>query len=429
MVSASADTTPRVSSQGVLIVAADGTVTVSPTAELPGDATAGTTRLAVLHRRTHRADGAFVEHRHSHRSGRVRRGLRQGRLPLWRRADAGPPACLGLAARGRPNSNRRLEVEGSGDRRNARGRTEARRRSAGARRLGHPHRRRPARQRRGGRHPDRRHRRSRRRVGRHLHRSRPRVVRGARRRRHPPAAATGAAPTAAAAATAADHQPRPAADSDPDHRAPPQAPQAAAHPPPGEGPEAATITTIASAVHHPANLPELGRGVRANIVRAAAQQIGWPYVWGGESRTEGGFDCSGLVDYAYSAAGHALPGRPTAAVLWQMGIPIAKRNLRPGDLVFLGTYSGAALPRGHVRGARHGDRRLRPRAADRGGAAGQRALGRLRPDLGRRLAGAAASAAAGAADHADHRTPTSRRTWWPPPARCCRCPPAPCRAR
>jgi hypothetical protein len=63
-------------------------------------------------------------------------------------------------------------------------------------------------------------------------------------------------------------------------------------------------------------------------------------VWGGESRTEGGFDCSGLVDYAYSAAGHALPGRPTAAVLWQMGIPIAKRNLRPGDLVFLGTYSG-----------------------------------------------------------------------------------------
>jgi cell wall-associated NlpC family hydrolase len=94
------------------------------------------------------------------------------------------------------------------------------------------------------------------------------------------------------------------------------------------------------AVHHPANLPELGRGVRADIVRAAAQQIGWPYVWGGESRTEGGFDCSGLVDYAYSAAGHPLPGRPTAAVLWQMGIPIARRNLRPGDLVFLGTYSG-----------------------------------------------------------------------------------------
>ena len=37
---------------------------------------------------------------------------------------------------------------------------------------------------------------------------------------------------------------------------------------------------------------------RVAIVAAAAAQIGWPYVWGGESRAEGGFDCSGLVGYA-----------------------------------------------------------------------------------------------------------------------------------
>jgi hypothetical protein len=95
-----------------------------------------------------------------------------------------------------------------------------------------------------------------------------------------------------------------------------------------------------SDVHHPLHLPDLGRGVRATIVRMAARQIGWPYVWGGDSREEGGFDCSGLVDYAFAAAGHPLAGRPTAAVLWQMGVPIARRNLRPGDLVFLGTRSG-----------------------------------------------------------------------------------------
>jgi hypothetical protein len=86
-------------------------------------------------------------------------------------------------------------------------------------------------------------------------------------------------------------------------------------------------------------------------VAAAAQQIGWPYVWGGESRAEGGFDCSGLVDYAYAMAGHPLPGRPTAAVLWQMGIPIARDHLRPGDLAFLGAPSGepyhVALYAGH----------------------------------------------------------------------------------
>jgi hypothetical protein len=93
-------------------------------------------------------------------------------------------------------------------------------------------------------------------------------------------------------------------------------------------------------VDHPRHLPQLGKGVRAQVVRAAAEQIGWPYVWGGESRSEGGFDCSGLVDYAYAAAGHPLPGRPTAAVLWRIGIPIDRKQLRPGDLVFLGAPSG-----------------------------------------------------------------------------------------
>jgi cell wall-associated NlpC family hydrolase len=104
-------------------------------------------------------------------------------------------------------------------------------------------------------------------------------------------------------------------------------------------------------VTHPKHLPQLGRGLRGRVVEAAAEQIGWPYVWGGESRAEGGFDCSGLVDYAYAAAGHPLTGRPTAAVLWQMGIPITADQLRPGDLAFLGAPSGepyhVALYAGH----------------------------------------------------------------------------------
>ena len=45
------------------------------------------------------------------------------------------------------------------------------------------------------------------------------------------------------------------------------------------------------------------------VVAAALAQLGWPYVWGGESRAEGGFDCSGLIDYAFAAAG--LPHRAT----------------------------------------------------------------------------------------------------------------------
>ena len=58
-------------------------------------------------------------------------------------------------------------------------------------------------------------------------------------------------------------------------------------------------------------------------VAAAEAQIGWPYVWGGESRAEGGFDCSGLIDFAYAAAG-ARPARPP-----DRGRPVAP--LRTGD--------------------------------------------------------------------------------------------------
>jgi cell wall-associated NlpC family hydrolase len=85
------------------------------------------------------------------------------------------------------------------------------------------------------------------------------------------------------------------------------------------------------------------RGARGPLaaVAAAEAQVGWPYRWGGESRAEGGFDCSGLVDYAYAAAGDPLPGRPTAADLWRMARPEAAGELAPADLVFVGTGSGA----------------------------------------------------------------------------------------
>jgi cell wall-associated NlpC family hydrolase len=84
-----------------------------------------------------------------------------------------------------------------------------------------------------------------------------------------------------------------------------------------------------------------GLAGRAAVVAAAGAQVGWPYVWGGESRAEGGFDCSGLVDYAFTAAGASLPGRPTAADLWRMGRPVPAAALQPGDLVFVGTAGGA----------------------------------------------------------------------------------------
>ncbi len=68
-------------------------------------------------------------------------------------------------------------------------------------------------------------------------------------------------------------------------------------------------------------------------VSYALAQLGTPYLWGGDG--PGGFDCSGLVQAAYAAAGIQLPR--TAQAQHDAGPPVpAGRPLQPGDLVFFG---------------------------------------------------------------------------------------------
>ena len=73
------------------------------------------------------------------------------------------------------------------------------------------------------------------------------------------------------------------------------------------------------------------------VVGVAMQYLGTPYVWGGAS--PGGFDCSGLVMYAYAQVGVSLPHSSYAQ--YGMGVPVSYDQLQPGDLVF---FSGL----GHV---------------------------------------------------------------------------------
>jgi peptidoglycan DL-endopeptidase CwlO len=66
------------------------------------------------------------------------------------------------------------------------------------------------------------------------------------------------------------------------------------------------------------------------VVGIAMRYLGVPYVWGGASPS--GFDCSGLVMYAYAQVGVSLPHYTGAQ--WNVGVPVSRGDLQPGDLVF-----------------------------------------------------------------------------------------------
>ena len=69
-----------------------------------------------------------------------------------------------------------------------------------------------------------------------------------------------------------------------------------------------------------------------NLLIYALKQMGVSYQWGGV-KPDGGFDCSGFVDYVFDQVGGvSLPH--SANAISRIGIRVKVSDLLPGDLVF-----------------------------------------------------------------------------------------------
>ncbi|MFF2085438.1 NlpC/P60 family protein [Nocardia sp. NPDC058176] len=105
--------------------------------------------------------------------------------------------------------------------------------------------------------------------------------------------------------------------------------------------QADAYTEPAPTQHHPGtgdcDNVQAANPEAVTVLRFACDQLGWPYVWGGDGPAEGGYDCSGLTKAAFAAAGITIPR--VAHDQYYATTPVPDGQIQPGDLVFYGTAS------------------------------------------------------------------------------------------
>jgi cell wall-associated NlpC family hydrolase len=94
--------------------------------------------------------------------------------------------------------------------------------------------------------------------------------------------------------------------------------------------QASATVVGASAITPSADTVVAPPPTHGNVVQYAMSQLNTPYVWGGSA--PGGFDCSGLVMWAYAQVGVSLPHSSYAQ--YGYGVPVSRDQLQPGDIVF-----------------------------------------------------------------------------------------------
>jgi cell wall-associated NlpC family hydrolase len=82
-----------------------------------------------------------------------------------------------------------------------------------------------------------------------------------------------------------------------------------------------------------------------SVVATAAEAMGRPYEYGGTGEEGEGFDCSGLIQYAFGKHGIQLPRRSTDQAREGSKVDKKPEHLRPADLL---TFSNRGGPVTHV---------------------------------------------------------------------------------
>ena len=98
----------------------------------------------------------------------------------------------------------------------------------------------------------------------------------------------------------------------------------------------------------PPSMPRTAaRGARLadSVITTATEVMGRPYEYGGTGDDGSGFDCSGLIQYAYGQHGIQLPRRSTDQAREGAPVKTSVAALAPGDLL---TFSNSGGPVTHV---------------------------------------------------------------------------------
>jgi cell wall-associated NlpC family hydrolase len=123
------------------------------------------------------------------------------------------------------------------------------------------------------------------------------------------------------------------------------------------GQDAAAAVARTTPTRHAPKRPDPIRTVGERAAAIAVSEVGVPYRWGGASPAAG-FDCSGLVYWAYGRLGIELPHSSYA--LYGRGRQVARSRMKPGDLLFFSGlgHVGIYIGRGRMVHAPHSGSRV-----------------------------------------------------------------------